>query len=608
VTLAEDNQEKLTVRCLICQTDGIPLEATLCPNCGANLASLLRDTLPPGTPLASGAYRLDHVLGRGGFGITYRGKQTALEQLVAIKEFYLGEFTQRETTTGKIMVLSDRETEFTRGLSRFVREGKTLASLSHPNVVRVLNLFEDNGTAYLVMEYLSGKTLKAVAKEGRLTEDRIRQIMTALVDALAAVHDKGVFHLDIKPANVLIEPSGRTVLIDFGAARQGIHSQTTIPAYTPSYAPIEVMSAEQVGPYSDIFELGMMLYEMVTGTLPPPALDRITKLARTGDWQPDPEKCPEPWATLVRTALPLRPDDRPQTVHEWWEPVMGSSAVVMPLALGGGSSTGSGTTGPGYPDAAPGAPVAGGDIHATAVISPAVAKNGGEASYLTENNERGTFKVPPAIWDGAVHRLPGQGNPGRNGGRNGALIIKIQVRQGAAGVGTGNTGRSVTVTNSAPVSRNSVTVTGAIAPGEGNNTVRVAAIVVGVIALLGLLAFLARGMFAGGGNATPDAPKKTSESGGAANAATVAMVKVDAENGALATEFSRKTEMRPADKVASKKPTEERALKCPKCGKVYSLYLPGETQNGKPVRRKFCGDDFAKLTLAKEWADYFGKQ
>lgn len=598
MTLAEDNQEKLTVRCLICQTDGIPIEATVCPNCGANIASLLRDTLAPGTPLNNGAYRVDYVLGRGGFGITYKGKQTALEQTVAIKEFYLGEFTQRETTTGRIMVLTDRESEFTRGLSRFVREGKTLASLSHPNVVRVLNLFEDNGTAYLVMEHLSGKTLKGVMKEGRLSEERIRQIMTSLVEALGAVHDKGVYHLDIKPANVLIEPSGRTVLIDFGAARQGIHSQTTIPAYTPSYAPIEVMSAEQVGPYSDIFELGMMLYEMITGTLPPPALDRITKLARTGDWQPDVEKCPEPWATLVRNALPLRPDDRPQTVHEWWEPIMGATGASIPIP----TRPPTGNVEP----TIPGAPAAGNDIHATATISPAVAKNGGEASYVTENNERGTFKVPPGIWDGAVHRLPGQGNPGRNGGRNGALVIKIQVRQGASGVGTGNTARSVTITNSAPVPKGGVTVSGVPAAGN-NNTTRIA-IAVGVIALLGLIAFLARGIFAGG-TATPSpsaSPSPTKTTGSAPNTSktNVAMVKVDVDDGALATEFSKKTEMRPADKVSSKTPSIEHALKCPKCGKVYSLYIPGEKKDGKPVQRKFCGDDFAQLVLAREWVEY----
>lgn len=604
MAVAEENQEKLTVRCLSCQLDDIPADVTSCPNCGANLTTLLRDTLPPGSYLSSGAYRIDHVLGRGGFGITYKGKQTALEQTVAIKEFYLGEFTQRETTTGKLMVLSDRESDFSRGLSRFEREGKTLANLSHPNVVRVLNLFNDNGTTYLVMEYLSGKTLKAYMKEGRLTEDRIRQIMASLVDALAAVHDKSVYHLDIKPANVLIEPSGRVVLIDFGAARQGFSSNTTIPAYTPSYAPIEVMSAEQVGPYADIFEMGMMLHEMLTGTLPPPALDRITKLARSGDWQPDPEKVQEPWRTLITSALPLRPDDRPQSVRDWWDPVMGPSNANMSLASSTPSMASSGAPA----TAAPGAPVIGTDIHATATISPSVAKNGGEAAYVTENNERGTFKCPAGIWDGAVHRIPGLGNPGRNGGRAGALVIKVQVRQGATGPAstTSKSGtRSGSISGLGPALKG-VTVTGAMNNQGGLPTGAKIAMAVGVVVLLAIAGLLARTFMAKPATPVPPTPKAPESS------AAATTVKVDATNGARATEFCPKTEMRAANKVASNKFCEEHALKCPKDGKIYSLYATDNKgnvvtdANGKKEKRRFCtnhGDEPVILKVAQAFAN-----
>ncbi|GAB4464657.1 MAG: hypothetical protein OHK0029_34830 [Armatimonadaceae bacterium] len=514
-TAEQQNQESAVIRCLSCQTEGIPADTPVCPNCGANMPTLLRDTLSPGMVLNNGAYKIDYVLGRGGFGITYKGKQTALEQTVAIKEFYLGEFTQRETTTGRLMVLSDREEEFSRGLMRFEREGKTLAALSHPNVVRVLNLFNDNGTTYLVMEYLSGKTLKAVMKEGRLTEDRIRQIMESLVDALAAVHDKGVYHLDIKPANVLIEPSGRVVLIDFGAARQGFSSQTTIPAYTPSYAPIEVMSAEQVGPYSDIFELGMMLHEMLTGTLPPPALDRLTKMQKQGDWEPDPEKVSDLWRTLILSALPLRPEERPQDVHAWWDPVMGATSTYNYRPAGNAAAT---------QDAPPpGAPVPGTDIHAEAEISPGVAKNGGEAAYVTENNERGTFRCPAGVWDGAVHRVPGQGNPGKNGGRPGALIIKVKVRQNAPRVGSGSSNsasgrRTALFPTSAPAAGGNVVVSNQQPSGGGMSGMVKIGIAVGVVVLLAVAAIVVmRGMAGAGtsGVGTPSGNEAPAASGAA---------------------------------------------------------------------------------------------
>lgn|GEM_PF-2583048 len=604
--MVKENQHSLVIRCLVCQTEGIPADTVVCPNCGANIPSLLRDTLIPGTLLNGGAYQVDYVLGRGGFGITYKGKQTALEQLVAIKEFYLGEFTQRDSTTGRLMVMSDREQDFSRGLARFEREGKTLASLNHPNVVRVLNLFNDNGTTYLIMEYLSGKTLKAVMKEGRLPEERVRQIMLSLVDALGAVHDKGVYHLDIKPANVLIEPSGRVVLIDFGAARQGLSSHTTIPAYTPSYAPVEVMSAEQVGAYSDIFEMGMMLHEMVTGTLPPPALDRITKMGKVGEWQPDPEKVPEPWRTLIATAIPLRPDDRPQDVYSWWEPVMGSAGLSL------SPSAASAIPRPETATAQIGGATPGTDIHAEAVVSPQVAKNGGEASYTTENNERGTFRCPPGIWDGAVHRIPGQGNPGKNGGRPGALVIKVRVRQGAPTVEKGNS-NSGTGTRFGSLSGNSLggsrgnSVSGLISAAspaqdkQGMPTAAKVALGVTILIVLGLLALLAQAFFGG--------DVKSKDKNGSA-AATNGKIAFDMGNGLRATEFCPKTELRASSNATSPiagKFCEEHAAKCPKCGKIFPLYdgtdrirfcddSLGKHPNANPVELRTANEHIAKST------------
>lgn len=312
------------MRCLNCHQQEIPLSTEICPNCAVNLPSLMRDVLPHGTLLQNGTYLIDYALGRGGFGITYQAIHTALEKQVAIKEFYPQEHALREGTTGELMVPTSKQEIYQRGLERFLREGKTLAQIDHPNVVRVENFFEERGTAYLVMELITGRTLREeleVKPDKCLSSARVETIMSALVGALEAVHQQGIYHLDLKPDNVLTSLEERLVLVDFGASRQGLSSGTT-QAFTLNYAPPEVIAGRDMGAASDLFELGMMLHEMLMGKLPPIALDRIGQ----DTWEP--KDLAEPWRSLVTAALRLPPSERPQSVQQWWQ----SQSVPPPPA------------------------------------------------------------------------------------------------------------------------------------------------------------------------------------------------------------------------------------------------------------------------------------
>jgi serine/threonine protein kinase len=301
------------MRCLNCHLDGIAAETQLCPNCKADLTRLTYDVLPQGTLLEGGKYRIDYALGRGGFGITYRAEDLYLDRWVAIKEFYPQNIAERSIIQGTVSVPTTSMDTYERWLKRFEREGQILAKLNHPGIVRVLTLFKERDTAYLVMELLSGKSLEEElsAHPNRcLPPERVTQIMEAMVQALDTVHSKEVYHLDLKPDNVMLTDDGRIVLIDFGSARYDVNKSTR--AMTPKYAPLELLSGESVGPQSDLFELGMIIHELLTGHCPPPALSRISQER----WEPT--DLGEPWHGMLVDALQLTRLNRPQSVLAWW--------------------------------------------------------------------------------------------------------------------------------------------------------------------------------------------------------------------------------------------------------------------------------------------------
>jgi len=272
--------------------------------------------LPAGTILHH-RYRIDAVIGQGGFGITYKAFDPGLNQVVCIKELFPSGLCVRgpENT---VVFQGKNAHEFPAFRNRFIKEARELARFRHPNIVRVSEVFEANQTAYFVMDFVEGETLRElVTREGRLNQERALPLMQGLLDAVEEVHRAGLLHRDIKPDNVLIEPGGKVVLIDFGSAKEfedgKTLSQTAI--LTPGYAPLEQYSdTAQRGTYTDIYALGATFYFLLTGKKPLAAIDRQdTALAAPHSLFAD---VSEVLSSAIMLALNLRPVDRFQTVGE----------------------------------------------------------------------------------------------------------------------------------------------------------------------------------------------------------------------------------------------------------------------------------------------------
>ena len=233
--------------------------------------------LSPGSCLASGEYRIEQPLGQGGFGITYQGIDTRLNRAVAVKEFF-PEGCWRE---GSTVVSAGRwnSDTYSSAKQKFLLEGQTLGQFNHPGIVQVFYYFEENNTAYMVMEYLRGKTLAKLLKErqGKLPEAKALKHIAQVGEALEILHQAQFLHRDIKPENIMLADDGRVVLIDFGAARDFTADCTTryTTMLTPGYAPLEQYGrALKYGAFTDIYALGSTLYHLLTGEAPVSAIER----------------------------------------------------------------------------------------------------------------------------------------------------------------------------------------------------------------------------------------------------------------------------------------------------------------------------------------------
>ena len=182
------------------------------------------DILAPGQALSW--YRIESVLGSGGFGVTYLAHDTHLDQKVAVKEYFPSEFATRQDDTTVSARSENHEHLYEWGLERFMSEAKTMARFRHPSIVRVLSVFPENGTAYMVMEYERGQSLTAALKKRAFADDSsLRPLVKALTGALREVHGAGFIHRDIKPDNIYLRSDGTPVLLDFGSARQAIGAE-----------------------------------------------------------------------------------------------------------------------------------------------------------------------------------------------------------------------------------------------------------------------------------------------------------------------------------------------------------------------------------------------
>ena len=256
----------------------------LCPHCGANptKTSNAPNQLESGSILA-GTYLVGCVLGQGGFGITYIGLDLNLNLKVAIKEYFPEGYVTREgQTRATVMPLpGERKALFERGRERFVSEAKTLAKFGDdPSIVGVRTFFYENGTAYIVMNYVEGVTLKefAAKRGGKLPAREVLAMMEPLFVSLSKVHAAGLLHRDISPDNIMRKKSGALILLDFGAARQmsiaGEHSNTINVKH--GFAPEEQYRTRgEQGPWTDVYALSATIYRLTTWVTPPEALDRM---------------------------------------------------------------------------------------------------------------------------------------------------------------------------------------------------------------------------------------------------------------------------------------------------------------------------------------------
>ena len=310
--------------------------------------------LSSGTLLQGGKYKIETVLGQGGFGITYLAEQTNLGRKVCIKEFFMKEYGERTASprtdseetvlTGgtpvakdsDATVLSDSDSTVLTGVSavttgaaeimgryreKFVKEARTIARLDHPGIVRIHDVFEENGTAYYVMDFIEGENLNELVKrEGALSEERALGYIRQIGDALSYVHGHNIMHLDVKPANVIVRKSdGKAILIDFGTAKQydseGTQTSTTPVGLSVGYAPIEMTKpggVQTFSPETDVYSLGATLYYLVTGQNPPDASERMEMIMEGEKFQL-PESISSSTAEVIEQSMQAR-KKRIQTV------------------------------------------------------------------------------------------------------------------------------------------------------------------------------------------------------------------------------------------------------------------------------------------------------
>jgi serine/threonine protein kinase len=313
----------------------------------ANATTDYNNELPVGYRLEE--FEIRSVLGSGGFGITYLAYDMDLKREVVVKENLPFQCAIRDSTRSvrpRTSAISDKDA-FQWALNSFMREAETLSHFDHPNIVRVLRRFEANNTAYFIMPYLPGKSLKQVIEEqvteGKaFTEPKLKELLMPLLDALEALHAEGVYHRDIKAANILLGKGHKPILIDFGAARQFISEKSHTIVESAGYTPFEQLQSHgNVGPWSDIYALAATFYTAIHGEPPPRASDRIRRDPAVKLAEVYYDVYSRPFLEALDWALRVDETERPQSVAQWRE------------ALNGAAPAGRSATPPALPKKAP---------------------------------------------------------------------------------------------------------------------------------------------------------------------------------------------------------------------------------------------------------------
>jgi serine/threonine protein kinase/flagellin-specific chaperone FliS len=285
-----------------------------------------RNSLQPGYVLHW--YTIKKILGQGGFGITYLAHDTNLEEDVAIKEFLPIELAMREGDFSIHPLSEGHKDNYEWGLDRFIKEARTLTKFKHPNVVRVRSVFNENNTAYMVMEFERGESLQEILSRRKTMEEaELMNIIIPLLGGLEIVHESNFIHRDIKPANIFIREDGSPLLLDFGSARQalGEETKTLTSLVSPGYAPFEqyYSKSDEQGPFTDIYGLGATLYRAVTGLSPMDAVDRSKSILQTStdtivtSTEIAKDNYSARFLAAIDHAMRFKPEERPQSVKEW---------------------------------------------------------------------------------------------------------------------------------------------------------------------------------------------------------------------------------------------------------------------------------------------------
>lgn len=305
---------------------------------------MIMQHLQPNTTLQGGKYKIERVLGQGGFGITYLAEQVSLHRHVAIKELFIG---------GSGLAINDRrgndvvvtnyanQAHFDQQREKFKKEAIRLANLNHTNLAKVHDFFEENGTAYYVMDYINGESLRTkVNREGRLSEIIVLNYIQQLFPALEVAHRQSIWHLDIKPENILIDRNDNAFLIDFGASkhieRSGTLTTSLALAYTPGYCPPEladltygnqdsfVQALKDIGPWTDIYALGATMYNLLTDSIPPSS-NRLYRDGQNAFMFPS-DISISTKNLIIRMMMPNK-EDRPQSMKDLLV-IMGNESLI----------------------------------------------------------------------------------------------------------------------------------------------------------------------------------------------------------------------------------------------------------------------------------------
>jgi len=291
----------------------------------------LEHALPAGAMLHH--YRIEQTLGGGGFSIVYLAVDTKAKMRVVIKEYLPSSQAMRLPDESVESISEDASNTFRQGMRRFLDEAAALARVNHPNIVRVVDFFRENNTIYLVMLHEQGKDLRWHIKKygGRLSEKFIRTVFPQLLEGLGALHALNLLHLDIKPANILMRPGGRPLLLDFGAAQAAYANNKPLGPHTLTlgFAPIEQHQRGHIGPWTDLYAFGATIYACMSGKAPPPTLERAERDIYKPAIKAFEQRYSPELLELVDWCLQMDQVQRPQRVGELLDAFTALPPVVL---------------------------------------------------------------------------------------------------------------------------------------------------------------------------------------------------------------------------------------------------------------------------------------